>query len=232
MTSVAQFSTSMMIEVARQRLAQMSLPAGADRDRLNGFITGIGNAIGNAIQTWQSQASLVDVTINGPIATGGKLNGPPLQALILARKPASLDEYTVPVSAGVHNAFASFQREVRVPGLPWYPAFAAFPGPIAPPMPNVPAPLMTLCGTAVRFLKEGDIASAVIQKYPRAAPACANEVAKAVAAGLEKALFPWLSGTLVMNVMGGGPIPGFAPPYVPVGPVVNGRGNMPPGGLR
>ncbi len=229
---MAQISTSMMSTVALQRLAQMSLPAGADRNRLNSFVSGVSNAIGRAIQTWQSQASLVDVTINGPIATGGKLNGPPLQALILAHCPAGFDEYAQPVSAGLHNAFASFQREVRVPGLPWYPAFAAFPGPMAPPMPNVPSPLMTLCPTAVRFVKEADIATAIIAKYRQPTPSCGNEVAKAVAAGVEKALFPWLAATLVQGVMGSGPIPTFAPPYVPVGPVVNGRGMMPPGGLR
>jgi hypothetical protein len=36
---------------------------------------------------------------------------------------------------------------------------------------------------------------------------------------------------MVTNVLGTGPVPTFAPPYVPVGPVVGGIANMPPGGL-
>ena len=36
---------------------------------------------------------------------------------------------------------------------------------------------------------------------------------------------------MVTNVIGTGPVPTFAPPYVPGGPVVGGVGSMPPGGL-
>ena len=39
------------------------------------------------------------------------------------------------------------------------------------------------------------------------------------------------ASTLVQNVLGTGPIPTFAPPFVPVGPVVAGIGNGPPGCL-
>ncbi len=39
------------------------------------------------------------------------------------------------------------------------------------------------------------------------------------------------ASTLVKNVLGMGPIPTFAPPFVPVGPVVCGVGNGPPGCL-
>ena len=36
---------------------------------------------------------------------------------------------------------------------------------------------------------------------------------------------------MVTNVLGTGPVPTFAPPYVPVGPVVGGVGTMMPGGF-
>jgi hypothetical protein len=32
----------------------------------------------------------------------------------------------------------------------------------------------------------------------------------------------WKASTQIMNVMGTGPVPTFAPPFVPVGPVVGG----------
>ena len=46
------------------------------------------------------------------------------------------------VAKGVSKCYKDWQDQVTVPGLPWYPAFAAFPGPMAPPMPNIPVPLI------------------------------------------------------------------------------------------
>ncbi len=40
-----------------------------------------------------------------------------------------------------------------------------------------------------------------------------------------------LQTALVTNVQGTGPVPSFAPPYIPVGPVVGGLANSPPGFL-
>jgi hypothetical protein len=52
-----------------------------------------------------------------------------------------------------------------------------------------------------------------------------------VADAFEKCFMTWQTSTQVTNVLGAGPIPTFAPPFVPVGPVVGGVGNMPPGGF-
>ena len=51
-------------------------------------------------------------------------------------------KYRDAVAKGVSKCFKDWQGQVMVPGLPWYPAFAAFPGPMAPPMPNIPTPLI------------------------------------------------------------------------------------------
>jgi len=37
--------------------------------------------------------------------------------------------------------------------------------------------------------------------------------------------------TMVKGVLGSGPVPTFAPPYVPVGPVLGGTAISPPGAL-
>jgi hypothetical protein len=42
----------------------------------------------------------------------------------------------------------------------------------------------------------------------------------------------WQASTMVTQVMGTGPVPTFAPPYVPAGPVLGGVGTMPPGGFK
>lgn len=212
----------MVIEVARQRFQQVQPPAGTDRNRFKAYVEGMCQAINQALQIWRASACLDGVRINGPVASGGKLRSVALEPLILQRAPAGWEAYSRAIAAGVHNQFTSFANEVSVPGLPWYPAFAAFPGPMAPPAPNVPCSLMALAAAAARHLKEGPITDAIWNKLPGPKPALGKEVAAAIAAGIERAAYPWLSAQKVMNVLGKGPIPTYAPPYVPVGPVVGG----------
>lgn len=222
-------NAQLLTDVARQRFQALQLPAGADRNRYQTYISDMCNAILQALQQWRTSARLEGVRINGPVAIGGKLVADRLEPLILARAPAGWDAYTRAVAAGVHNQLSQFANEVSVPGLPWYPAFAAWPGPVAPPTPNVPTPLMALSAVACRNMKEGALTSAIFDKMPNPKPPCGKEVAIALAAGLEKALLAWLSAQKVMMVMGKGRVPTFAPPYVPVGPVVMGDNISTPG---
>jgi hypothetical protein len=48
---------------------------------------------------------------------------------------------------------------------------------------------------------------------------------------LAVAFMVWLPMQMVMNVLGNGPVPGYAPPFVPVGPVVGGDNLAIPGSL-
>lgn len=219
----------MVIDMARQRMQQIQLPSGTDRQRFVTYVNGMCQAINQALETWRASAYLTGVRIMGPVATGGKLRSVPLDPLILSRAPAGWDVYNRAIAAGVHNQFHAFANDVSVPGLPWYPAFAAFPGPMAPPMPNVPCPLMSIAAVASRHLKEGSITDMIYNKMPTPKPACGKEVAIAIAFGIEKAAFAWLSSQMVKNVLGKGQIPSFAPPYVPVGPVVAGDNIATPG---
>jgi len=124
-----------------------------------------------------------------------------------------------------------------VPGLPWYPAFVAFPGPMAPPMPNIPMPLICcpsammteICmpnsmAKAMDDALDGDLKKKDKTKQYEA-------LHDSIATVLALAFLMWLPMQQVMLVMGKGQIPTFAPPFVPVGPVVMGD-NLPiPGHL-
>jgi hypothetical protein len=112
--------------------------------------------------------------------------------------------------------------------MPWYPAFAAFPGPMAPPMPNVPTPLITLPQTPGPILQES-IRSGIKKNARKLVSA--GTVADAIATGFLMMFMTWVAGITVKNVMGKGPVPSFAPPYVPVGPVVMGDNLAIPGHL-
>jgi hypothetical protein len=120
-----------------------------------------------------------------------------------------------------------FTSSISVPGLPWYPAFAAMPAPVAPPLPNVPCPLVALTMSRAQL-------GATMLKTTMAAQSSVPDhqaLFGAIAEAFSKVLDLWLASTLVTNVLGTGPVPSFAPPYVPVGPVIGGVGNMPPGGF-
>ena len=53
----------------------------------------------------------------------------------------------------------------------------------------------------------------------------------AIGTAVAMAFLMWLPSQQIMNVLGKGPVPTYAPPYVPVGPVLNGDNIAIPGHL-
>lgn len=233
---MAQFDQSLLRSVALARFASMTLPAGTDRTRFASYIAAMAQSIGTAWGLWQAGTRLVGVTVNGPIALGGKLYGPQLDGLITVSsvqlQSQGWDPYTRAIAAGLHNLLKNYCNVARVPGLPWYPSFAAYPGANAPPTPNPPTPPIAMPNPMQGRWTGSQIAAAIIGKFGSPTPACGNEVAKALAEGIEKAFLLWITNTQVTRVMGRGPVPSYKPPFVLVGPVVGGTAEMPtPGGL-
>src|SRR5205085_6467002 len=129
---------------------------------------------------------------------------------------------------GVSKAFKDWMGQVTVPGLPWYPAFAAFPSASAPPMPNIPVPLI-ICVSAkmTSIIMSNDMKSNMIDALDGGLKDKDKDkhhegLFEAIATVLSLAFLIWMASQMVMLVMGKGPIPSFAPPFVPVGPVVGG----------
>jgi hypothetical protein len=193
-------------------------------------LEGINEAICSAWATWQASATMVGVVINGPTAVGGQIVGPPLAPLIQVKGPKANPQeikLTTAVANVIGTAWLTFTATVKVAGLPWYPSFAAFPGPVAPPTPNIPCPFAALTMVAASISASGLKPQLVgIAGDPRFESLC-----DAIADAFEKSFTFWKVATMVTNVMGTGPVPTFAPPYVPVGPVVGGVGTMVPGGF-
>ena len=195
------------------------------------MISGLSSAVTQAWDMWQRTATIVGVNINAVVASGGTLVGPPIGPLILASAPKGTPE-EIRLSTAVATAFGitfmSWQTTVSIPALPMYPSFAAFPAPVAPPTPNVPFPLVTLL-SAPALMDSLDAQMAAMYGDPTDSAAMA--VCNAIGPALARTFHTWLLTTQVTNIMGTGPIPTFAPPYSPVGPVIGGVGTMIPGGL-
>lgn len=215
---------------AKLSLTGINPPKGMSKESLHPPIEAMCKAVCSAWATWQSTLSLQGVVINGPVAMGGTLIGPPIEPLIRAGASPGLKQFIGPVAGGVQEQLTLFSMAVKVPGMPWYPSFAAVPGPVAPPMPNIPCPLMVIAAGA-KLLSREALKQAMVLRLPFPRPAGAEQICEAIAAGIESAVQIWLPSTMVTNVMGTGPVPTFSPPYVPVGSVVGGIGIQIPGGM-
>lgn len=198
------------------------------------------NAVKFGHDLWRLQARLKDLKVMAVSAIGspGCLKGPDLEPLILQYPDIhSLSGYeediAEAVAEGVAHNFKQWADKVTVPGLPWYPAFAAFPGPQAPPMPNVPSPLIACVSSKVnKITVASELESAMYSRLPSELKRPeVQSLMQAIATAVALKFLTWLAQQQVMNVLGKGPIPSFAPPYVPVGPVVNGSAEGMPGHL-
>lgn len=203
-------------------------------DKFEKYIDGICDAICSAWSTFQSSATIVGVVINAVTATGGQLVGPPLTPLILAQGPKSSPaelKFTKTIATVIGTQFLQWTSGVKVTGLPWYPAFAAFPSPVAPPTPNVPVPLVAIGSATMSTMEASLLKSQMVAQHGDPQAQHHQELFDCIAQAVGTVFKTWLASTQVTNVLGFGPVPTFAPPFVPVGPVVGGVGNMTPGGL-
>jgi hypothetical protein len=106
-----------------------------------------------------------------------------------------------------------------------YPGLAAWPGSTAAPMPNVPF-VLAIGGSpdGSKALAASSIETLVATKLPpaRKKEAGAGDAIESYASVLAGHMEAWLAFQQATGVMGKGSVPSFAPPYVPVGPVVMG----------
>jgi hypothetical protein len=205
-------------------------------DKIGKFIDDICSAICSAWSQWQSMATMTGVMINGPTASAGQIVGPPWQPLIMMQAPKTtqnLLKYSNVIAKVISEGWMQFTGTVKVPGLPWYPAFTALPSPVAPPTPNVPVPFAALTQVPMSISCMGPMGlkQRMIMELGDPNAPYHPQLFEAISDAFEKCYNIWKVSTMVTNVLGTGPVPTFAPPYVPAGPVVGGVGTMTPGGF-
>jgi hypothetical protein len=231
-TSTASFPAPLTSTMPSAALVQAASRSPADlqtqaqvSDELSKYIAAISHAIVVAHDNWRQRAALKGVLINGVTAMGGSVSGPLLSEMLIPFGPSqglwgNAAAYTAAIGNGLASAWREWEQSVRVPGLMWYPSFAAVPAPQAPPVPNIPTPLSQL-GSASGLLSSEYLSSVISAKLARQGP-YSDPLFKSVADGFSKIVAAWMPTQMVANVLGRGPVPVFAPPYVPVGAVVGG----------
>lgn len=188
------------------------------------FVGRFVSAVSSAYATWKATARITGAIIQGASALGGSLVGVPLGPLIRGAGPGSTTEErvtTAQLAGALDSAFRGAMGTFSLPGLAMYPAFASWPGPMAPPMPCIPQPLPVALPGLGRI---GSVTSPVAGDM---AP-----TARAAMTAARGTLLANVAGTRIVNAMGTGPVPTFAPPFVPAGPVISGRILPTPGVLQ
>jgi hypothetical protein len=207
---------------------------GGESKVVNAVVSGF-NA---SIDEWKATAFFSGLLVNGVTATGtpGCLTGPTLVPFMLARLSGLIgDDRAIANAAveGIAKNFEAWQEGVTVPALPWYPAFAAVAAPMAPPTPNAPSLFAALTSAGTGGMTnaaslQAAMAAAADPSVRQQGASTFSLIASVVSAQFQlKVLMAPVKG-----VLGSGPVPTFAPPMIPVGPVVNGTALSTPGSLR
>jgi hypothetical protein len=189
------------------------------------FIDDMSAALSDAIGKWMRTASVVSVTINGPIGTllPGGVTGPTLKPFIMARAPVKTEmecKYSNAVAEAVSRGWASWQQGLS--GMLSYPSFAASPTPAAPPTPNVPAPLMAFGSSGESALAPGRLENAMAAALGHDGQH-AGTLFEAIAGSFYTHFQTFKLSTLVSGVLGAGPV------AMPPGPVAGGAVMPTPG---
>ncbi len=196
------------------------------------YIDGISEGICDGIDKWMKGASVAGVIINGPVGVvrPGCVLGPPLAPLVTAKAPMDTPQetkYSNAIAMGLSNAWQAWHMGLS--GVISYPAFAAFPGPVGAPTPNVPMPLISFGSPGEAMLSPTTLKGLIEGIFADPQALHASDLFDSITQAFNIVFQQFKATTVMKMVIGTGPIPTFAPPPVLAGPVVMGTGNGAPG---
>lgn len=196
---------------------------------LERYIDDLSESFSKAWSLWSQTALIQGVTVNGPVAQfkPGNVQGLPFDALLMVSDPPM----NTPKQAGYTRTFAEgfaenwkLWHEGITASLPLYPSFAAWPGPYAKPTPNVPMPIQALPSAGDKLMEQNQLMAEISKDGGKGDPVAAG-VFNAMTHAAVDVFKLWKLTHKLQMLMGEGPVPTFAPPVVPVGPVVEGTAN-------
>jgi hypothetical protein len=125
-------------------------------------LKGVCGAICDGIDKWMMMTMFTTVLINGPteMLLPGCVVDPPLMPFIFASAPKNTPQ-EMKYSNAIATAFGTLWQpwHMGLTGTLMYPAFAAFPEPMAPPTPNFPIPLVTFSSSGESGLSPSTLKS-------------------------------------------------------------------------
>ena len=187
-----------------------------------------------AVNEWIGKARIQGGQVNGPAATltpGSLVSDVNLereiaQKLGASSLPPEVSQVLARELAAAWNQWAAgFQ--LKLPKA--YPSFAAVPGPAAPPTPAAAGAIPLSQGNSTgesslaAAILANRLASALRGSAIRFGAASVDQAVKSLAIWIDSSFTQWKGAVKLVGIMGKGPAPTFAPPYVPVAPVIKGE---------
>jgi len=198
------------------------------------YIDGITGAIAGAVGDFMKQCQFTAGIITGPVGviTPGSLQGPPIGDPIKANGPRATEmegKYTDAIGKTLGMAWKAWHMGAAGV-VPFPPTFAACPSPVHPPTPNIPLPIIALPSPGLSLMLPAALKQVMILQLNIAEAIHHIDFFDAVANAVAQLFQVWLGMTQI-SIQGTGPVPTFAPPFVPVGPVLGGNVIPKPGSL-
>jgi hypothetical protein len=196
-----------MRAIARARFNDFALraPRRVPLGRYEAFIDGISEAVCAAWGQWQSVATLSGVTIDGAVASGGRVLGPAWAPLILARAPKESQwarKRSAVIATTLGEAWMAYLASIRVPSLEWYPSPAS--------AANVPTPLESL-SQASGCLNTMSLLTRMAMALGRRRSALDVEMLESVAVAFVQCFRAWHASTMVTGVTTDGEVASMKP---------------------
>jgi len=195
------------------------------------FIDEMCKAICTSWSNWQNAAMFTTGVISAVtcMISPGSLTSPPYMSAstIIANvnsagKPANFMLFVKAIATAIENAWKAWESGL-MGTIMFPPSFASFPGPMHPPTPNIPMPLVALSSAGDALMKKNALSGLMVANLSGVPINQLNQMFfEKFAEGFCLIFDIWKASTLISNVMGSGPIPTFAPPFVPAGPVMAG----------
>lgn len=194
----------------------------------------VGTVTVQGVLKWLPQLMLQPCPIQGPMVNGapGCVTGPPLQLGALLSASPQLPQrqearaFCERAAQKLERRLERWRDQLAPVGLSWYPPYAAAPGPMAPPIPNVPCKLADLARLAAPQLTATmlaeDLKSGLDSEWSRlyGTEDIGRKVCDGIGAYVEGFVTHVTTNSMVQHVKGSGQVMGFAPPHVTQGIVM------------
>jgi len=196
------------------------------------YIDGITSAICSAWSTNQALAFMDGGQISAMMCMGGTVKWQKMESLIKAAGPNGTPQeqkYTKAIAKAVSDKWDSWIGGLQQIPMAWYPSFVMLPMPMAPPTPNLPTPFIAAFAGSPSDMMASALKSAMVDALGDSDALHHADLFDAIGTAINACWLIWTASTLVTGVMGMGPVPSFAPPFMPAGPVVGGSTLPTPG---
>lgn len=184
------------------------------------------NGTRKGVQIWSASARFTTGTINASVLTipSGSLEGSNFTESIISEimtldVPVQIAEaFAAPVWSGWNKWSVTF----AIHSFSAFPSFVAFPGPSAPPTSALPIPLSAAAFNR-DLLKANALKVQILSRLGKwKEDPEAKRAVERFSEWLDESFTSAITKSQITNLMGQGPVPTFAPPEVPSGPVVGG----------